>query len=125
MAEIEAARCVNKDKQIEARLKVFALRADGKSLSERSKRTEYHRSHVNGLIRQYFGAGITSVTQKHSVGNHRNMGAVEESARFWKLISPANGAWTFARCAGTCYSLRGEGRAPNWELTDIPFITSA
>lgn len=64
-AEIEPARRGNKDKKIEARLKVLALRADGKSLSEISEITGYHRSHVSGLIRQYFEEGITSITQKH------------------------------------------------------------
>ena len=78
--EIEAARRANKDKQIEARLKVLALRADGKSLSEISEITGYHRSHVSGLIRQYFEEGITPITQKHYGGNHRNMSEAEETA---------------------------------------------
>ena len=41
-AEIEAARRANKDKKIEARLKVLALRADGKSLSEITEITGYY-----------------------------------------------------------------------------------
>ena len=79
-AEIEAARRANKDKKIEARLKVLALRADGKSLSDITEITGYHRSHVSGLIRQYFEEGITSITQKHYGGNHRNMSEAEEAA---------------------------------------------
>ena len=85
-AEIEAARRANKDKKIEARLKVLALRADGKSLSDITEITGYHRSHVSGLIRQYFEEGITSITQKHYGGNHRNMSEAGK-LRFWKHIS--------------------------------------
>lgn len=88
-AEIEVARRGNKDKKIEARLKVLALRADGKSLSDITEITGYHRSHVSGLIRQYFEEGITSITQKHYGGNHRNMSEAEEAAFLEAYIQQA------------------------------------
>lgn len=50
-AEIEAAQRANKDKQIEARLKVLALRVDGKSLREISEITRYHRSLMDFVVR--------------------------------------------------------------------------
>ena len=88
-AEIEAARRANKDKKIEARLKVLALRADGKSLSDITEITGYHRSHVSGLIRQYCEEGITSITQEHYCGNHRNMSEAEEAAILEAYIQQA------------------------------------
>ena len=78
--EIETARRANKDKQIDIRLRVLALRAEGKSLQEISAISGFHRSYVSGLIKRYFEEGIKSIAQKNYHGNHRNMSVAEEAA---------------------------------------------
>lgn len=79
ISEIESARQHNKDKQIERRLRVLALRAAGNTLQEVSEKTGFRRSHVSSLIKQYFEKGITAISQKHYGGNHRNMSVEEEA----------------------------------------------
>ena len=77
--EIEEARKANRDKQIEARLKVLALRSEGKGLKEIATETGFHRSYVSSLIKKYFDQGIESISQKHYTGNRRNMRFEEET----------------------------------------------
>ena len=49
-AEIKAAQKRNRDKQIENRLKVLALRYEGKSLNEIGEVTGFHHAHISNLI---------------------------------------------------------------------------
>jgi len=79
--EIKLARKQNRDKQIDKRLQVLELRCEGKGFEEISSITEFHRSHVSSLIRKYFEEGMQAVSEKHYLGNHRNM-SVEEEALF-------------------------------------------
>lgn len=79
-AEIAKARKGNRDKQIERRLAVLAMRSEGKTLEEIARMTGFHRSHVGNLIRKYYGEGLTSITAKHYPGNRRNMSIAEEAA---------------------------------------------
>jgi len=72
--EIKLTRKQNRDKQIEKRLQVLELRCEAGI-------TEFHRSHVSSLIRKYFEEGLPAVSEKHYLGNHRNM-SVEEEALF-------------------------------------------
>ncbi len=53
-AEIKAAQKENRDKQIEKRLKVLALRYEGKSLKEIAAAAGFHHAHISSLIRKYF-----------------------------------------------------------------------
>ena len=76
--EIKAARKNNKDKQIDRRLRVLELRCEGKGLEEIAVLTGFHRSHVSGLIKQYFEEGITAISEKHYPGNRRNMNPERE-----------------------------------------------
>lgn len=79
ISEIETARQHNKDKQIDRRLRVLALRAAGNTLQEVCEKTGFQRSHVCNLVKQYFEKGITAISQKHYGGNHRNMSVAEEA----------------------------------------------
>ena len=76
--KIEQARKINKDKQIENRLKVLSLRCQGMKQEEIAKVTGFARSHVCSIIKQYFEQGITYVSEKHYKGNHRNLSFEEE-----------------------------------------------
>ena len=80
--EIIAAKKANRDKQIDARLNVLLLRCEGKSLVEIAKETGYHRSHVSGLIKQYFEEGLPTISEKHYKGNRRNLSLEEE----WEFL---------------------------------------
>ena len=79
-AEIKAAQKRNRDKQIENRLKVLALRYEGKRLDEIAEATGFHHAHISNLIRKYFEEGLSAVSEKHYTGNRRNMSIEEESA---------------------------------------------
>jgi transposase len=78
---IKKARKQNRDKQIDKRLQVLELRCEGKGLDEIASITEFHRSHVSNLIRKYFEEGLQAVSEKHYLGNRRNM-SIEEEAQF-------------------------------------------
>jgi len=78
--EIEEARKANRDKKIEARLKVLLMRADGKPASKISEATGYHAAYVSGIISNYVNNGIEAITGKHYGGNRRNMSYEEEAA---------------------------------------------
>ena len=78
--EIKSAQKTNRDKQIENRLNVLALRCEGKSLKEIASATGFHHAHISNLIRKYFEEGLQAVSEKHYSGNRRNMSIEEESA---------------------------------------------
>ena len=82
--KIRAARKNNHDKQIERRLEVLELRCEGMSQSRIAEKTGFHRSYVCSLIQRYFKEGLTSISEKHYVGNHRNMSVLEEE----ELLAP-------------------------------------
>ena len=79
-AEIEAARKKNRNKKIEAKLKILSLRAEGKNLKEISKITEYHFTNVSKIISQFIHRGLSYMLQCHYLGNHRNMTCEQEEA---------------------------------------------
>ena len=79
-AEIKAAQKANRDKQIENRLKVLALRCEGKSLQEIASATGYCHAYISNLIRKYHEEGLQAVSEKHYRGNRRNMSIEEERA---------------------------------------------
>lgn len=78
--EIKAAQKANQDKQIENRLKVLALRCEGKSLKEIANATGFRHAHISNLIRKYFEEGLQAISEKHYAGNRRNMSIAEEAA---------------------------------------------
>ena len=63
LLEIEAARKKNRNKNVERRLYVLVMRAEGKSLEEISKKTGYHISTASKLIARYMRDGISATAQ--------------------------------------------------------------
>lgn len=78
--EIEAARRENRNKNVERRLRVLAMRAEGKPLKEIAKATEYHYAYVSTIISQYAKDGLEAIVENHYHGNRRNMSFEEEAA---------------------------------------------
>lgn len=79
-SEIKAAQKANRDKQIGNRLKVLALRYEGKDLEEIAAATGFHHAHISNLLRKYFEEGLPAISEKHYAGNRRNMSKEEEAA---------------------------------------------
>ena len=71
--EIKKAYKKNKDKNIDNRLEVLLLHAEGKKRAEISIRTGYSKQRITELVSEYRRKGLEYFTQKHYKGNHRNM----------------------------------------------------
>lgn len=89
LVEIETARKKNRNKNIERRLYVLAMRAEGKSLEEISEKTGYHISTASKLIARYMRDGISAIAENHYKGNRRNMSFEEEAAILAPFIERA------------------------------------
>ena len=89
LVEIEAAREKNRNKNIERRLYVLVMRAEGKSLEEISEKTGYHISTASKLIARYMRDGISAIAENHYKGNRRNMSFEEEAAILVPFIERA------------------------------------
>ena len=87
--EIETARKKNRNKNIERRLYVLVMRAEGKSLEEISEKTGYHISTASKLIARYMRDGISAIAENHYKGNRRNMSFEEEAAILAPFIERA------------------------------------
>ena len=80
LVEIETARKKNRNKNIERRLYVLVMRAEGKSLEEISEKTGYHISTASKLMARYMRDGISAIAENQYKGNRRNMSFEEEAA---------------------------------------------
>ena len=89
LLEIEAARKKNRNKNVERRLYVLVMRAEGKSLEEISEKTGYHISTASKLIARYMRDGISAIAENHYKGNRRNMSFEEEAAILTPFIERA------------------------------------
>ena len=89
LAEKEAARKKNRNKNVERRLYVLVMRAEGKSLEEISEKTGYHISTASKLIARYMRDGISAIAENHYKGNRRNMSFEEEAAILAPFIERA------------------------------------
>ena len=89
LLEIETARNKNRNKNIERRLYVLVMRAEGKSLEEISEKTGYHISTASKLIARYMRDGISAIAENHYKGNRRNMSFEEEAAILTPFIERA------------------------------------
>ena len=90
LVEIETARKKNRNKNIERRLYVLVMRAEGKSLEEISEKTGYHISTASKLIARYMRDGISAIAENHYKGNRRNMSFEEEAAILAPFIERAD-----------------------------------
>ena len=89
LLEIQAARKKNRNKNVERRLCVLVMRAEGKSLEEISEKTGYHISTASKLIARYMRDGISAIAENHYKGNRRNMSFEEEAAILTPFIERA------------------------------------
>ena len=89
LVEIETARKKNRNKNIERRLYVLVMRAEGKSREEISEKTGYHISTASKLIARYMRDGISAIAENHYKGNRRNMSFEEEAAILMPFIERA------------------------------------
>lgn len=89
LQEIEAARKKNRDKNVERRLYVLVMRAEGKTLEGIAEKTGYHVSTVSKLISRYIRHGISTIAENHYKGNRRNMSFEEEAAILAPFIQRA------------------------------------
>lgn len=89
LQEIEAARKKNRNKNVERRLYVLVMRAEGKSLEEISEKTGYHISTASKLVARYMRDGISAIAENHYKGNRRNMSFEEEAAILAPFIERA------------------------------------
>ena len=89
LVEIETARKKNRNKNVERRLYVLVMRAEGRSLEEISEKTGYHISTASKLIARYMRDGISAIAENHYKGNRRNMSFEEEAAILAPFIERA------------------------------------
>lgn len=78
--EIKAAREKNRDKNVEKRLEVLELRAEGLRNKEISEKTGFHTQYITVLVSRYKANGLSSITENHYHGNRRNLSYEEEAA---------------------------------------------
>ena len=97
--EIKAAREKNRDKNVEKRLEVLELRAEGLRNKEISEKTGFHTQYITVLVSRYKANGLTSITENHYHGNRRNLSYEEEAA----ILEP----FCQAARAGKMVSVRG------------------
>ena len=71
-AEIEKARLENKNKRIEARLKVLCMRADGKTALEIGDETGYHSVTVSAIVSRYVHGGLEAISGRRHRGRIDN-----------------------------------------------------
>jgi len=76
--EIKKTRKINKDKNVDKRLKSVELRGEGYKNSEIAKRVEVHPKVVSLWFCKYVKEGISGLMKKKRVGNRRNLSLDEE-----------------------------------------------
>lgn len=83
-AEIQEARRTNKNKNVEKRLKVLELRAEGKTLTEIGTICGYNPAYISNIIARYCNDGLDAIVGNHYKANRRNMTLEEEA----ELLEP-------------------------------------
>ena len=76
---IEAKRKKNKDKNIENRLLVLVLHANGANRKEISQKTGFVVSYISELLSKYKRIGLEKYSMKHHKGNRRNLSFDDEA----------------------------------------------
>ncbi len=78
--EIRTAREKNRDKNVDKRLAVLEMGAEGKRNKEISEKTGFHTQYITVLVSRYKSGGLVSITENHYHGNRRNLSYEEEEA---------------------------------------------
>ena len=80
VAELEAARNQNKDKNVEKRLKALLLHAQGEKRESIAEKTEFAKSYVSELVSKYCNNGLSAIADNNYQVNRCNMSFAEEEA---------------------------------------------
>ena len=79
-ATIEKARQETKNKNVDRRLRVLQLHAEGMKHKEIAEKTEYTKLYISELVNKYRKNGLSAIIDNHYQGNNRNMSFAEEEA---------------------------------------------
>ena len=82
--EMRLIRKVNKNKNVEKRLKALLLYAEGKSRNDIALETGYAPTYVPGLVHRLMTKGVEHIVANNYPGNHRLLSFEEEE----KLLEP-------------------------------------
>lgn len=78
LEEIREARKINKNKNVDKRLRAIELRGLGKDNKEISQITGYEVNYISVLVGKYVRSGITSITSNRYKGNRQLLSDEEE-----------------------------------------------
>jgi len=89
VAEIEAARKQNKDKNVERRLHTLQLYAQGMKREEIAQRTEVAYNYICPLVVKYRDGGLAAIVENRCGGNNRLLTFEEEAELLAPFIAQA------------------------------------
>ena len=80
---------MNRDKNIDKRLKAIELRGSGLKYKEIAEKTGFAASYVGELVKKYFDNGISAIAGNNYKGNHRLLTFEEEVELLKPFIAKA------------------------------------
>ena len=89
VAELEATRKINKDKNVDKRLRALLLHAQGDKRAEVAEKTGFAATYISVLVSKYCNNGIGTVIENNYPGNNRNMSFEEEAALLEPFLADA------------------------------------
>ena len=90
IAEIQEARKSNKNKNVDRRLRVLALKIEGQKTAYIAEQTEFHPVYTRELITKYFREGLQAIIGKKRTANRRNISLEEETEFLRKFKEKAD-----------------------------------
>ena len=88
--EVKIAIKKNKNKRIDKKLQVIALRYEGMKCSEIGEKLGYSKYRVSHLCREFKQTGINEYIRQKYPGNHRSLSITEEDELLAKFEKKAN-----------------------------------
>ena len=79
IAELEAAKKKNKNKNVDKRLEALLLRAQNQPRKKVAEKTGFCVQHITELTAIYHNKGLAAITENNYKGNHRNMSYEDEA----------------------------------------------
>ena len=89
IAELEAAKRKNKDKNVDKRLEALLMRGAKISRAVVSEKTGFCKQYISDLTANYQQNGLPAIVENHCGGNRRNMSFEEEAALLAPFIESA------------------------------------
>lgn len=80
IAELTAAKKVNRNKTVDKRLEALIMRAKKVSRAAVSEKTGFCKQYITDLTAAYHQKGLSAIVENHYRGNRRNMSFDEEAA---------------------------------------------